>query len=98
MLSYCAELAPVPMVLPVEPLPAVEPPRPIVLLAPEPDPESVLEAEPEPGGAVRSGELTKPGFVHDRFARLGQAESDARAERRNGAAMLNQTPRERPVI
>jgi phytoene dehydrogenase-like protein len=28
----------------------------------------VLEAEPEPGGAVRSGELTKPGFVHDRFS------------------------------
>jgi phytoene dehydrogenase-like protein len=28
----------------------------------------VLEAEPEPGGAVRSGELTEPGFVHDRFS------------------------------
>ena len=28
----------------------------------------VLEAQPEPGGAVRSGELTKPGFVHDRFS------------------------------
>ncbi len=28
----------------------------------------VLEAEPEPGGAVRSGELTLPGFVHDRFS------------------------------
>jgi phytoene dehydrogenase-like protein len=28
----------------------------------------VLEAEPEPGGAVRSGELTVPGFVHDRFS------------------------------
>jgi len=28
----------------------------------------VLEAEPEPGGAVRSGELTRPGFVHDRFS------------------------------
>src|SRR3954463_14803774 len=28
----------------------------------------VLEAEPEPGGAVRSGELTAPGFVHDRFS------------------------------
>ncbi len=28
----------------------------------------VLEAEDEPGGAVRSGELTKPGFVHDRFS------------------------------
>ena len=28
----------------------------------------VLEAEPEPGGAVRSGELTIPGFVHDRFS------------------------------
>jgi phytoene dehydrogenase-like protein len=25
----------------------------------------VLEAQPEPGGAVRSGELTRPGFVHD---------------------------------
>src|SRR3954453_4256631 len=28
----------------------------------------VLEAEPEPGGAVRSGEETRPGFVHDRFS------------------------------
>jgi phytoene dehydrogenase-like protein len=28
----------------------------------------VLEAQPEPGGAVRSAELTKPGFVHDRFS------------------------------
>jgi phytoene dehydrogenase-like protein len=28
----------------------------------------VLEAQPDPGGAVRSGELTKPGFVHDRFS------------------------------
>jgi phytoene dehydrogenase-like protein len=29
---------------------------------------TVLEAQPEPGGAVRSGELTEPGFVHDRFS------------------------------
>jgi phytoene dehydrogenase-like protein len=29
---------------------------------------SVLEAEDEPGGAVRSGELIEPGFVHDRFS------------------------------
>ena len=28
----------------------------------------VLEAEEEPGGAVRSGELIEPGFVHDRFS------------------------------
>ena len=28
----------------------------------------VLEAEPEPGGAVRSSELIEPGFVHDRFS------------------------------
>jgi phytoene dehydrogenase-like protein len=28
----------------------------------------VLEAQPDPGGAVRSGELTKPGFTHDRFS------------------------------
>lgn len=28
----------------------------------------VLEAEPDPGGAVRSGELTLPGFIHDRFS------------------------------
>jgi phytoene dehydrogenase-like protein len=28
----------------------------------------VLEAQPEPGGAVRSGELTLPGFVHDPFS------------------------------
>src|SRR5438445_2040731 len=28
----------------------------------------VLEAEPDPGGAVRSGELTLPGFLHDRFS------------------------------
>jgi phytoene dehydrogenase-like protein len=26
----------------------------------------VLEAQPDPGGAVRSGELTLPGFIHDR--------------------------------
>lgn len=28
----------------------------------------VVEAEDEPGGAVRSGELVEPGFVHDRFS------------------------------
>jgi phytoene dehydrogenase-like protein len=28
----------------------------------------VLEAQPKPGGAVRSGELTEPGFVHDCFS------------------------------
>ena len=28
----------------------------------------VLEAQPDPGGAVRSGELTLPGFIHDRFS------------------------------
>jgi phytoene dehydrogenase-like protein len=28
----------------------------------------VLEAQPEPGGAVRSAELTLPGYVHDRFS------------------------------
>ena len=28
----------------------------------------VLEAQPEPGGAVRSGELVEPGFVTDRFS------------------------------
>ena len=28
----------------------------------------VLEAEPDPGGAVRSAELTLPGYVHDRFS------------------------------
>ena len=28
----------------------------------------VLEAEPEPGGAVRSAQLTLPGYVHDRFS------------------------------
>src|SRR4051812_23167583 len=28
----------------------------------------VLEAEPDPGGAVRSGELTLPGYRHDRFS------------------------------
>jgi phytoene dehydrogenase-like protein len=28
----------------------------------------VVEAEHEPGGAVRSGELIEPGFVHDRFS------------------------------
>ncbi|WP_205697997.1 NAD(P)/FAD-dependent oxidoreductase [Conexibacter sp. SYSU D00693] len=28
----------------------------------------VLEAQPEPGGAVRSGEVCEPGFVHDRFS------------------------------
>jgi phytoene dehydrogenase-like protein len=29
---------------------------------------TVLEAQPEAGGAVRSGELTVPGFVHDLFS------------------------------
>jgi phytoene dehydrogenase-like protein len=28
----------------------------------------VLEGQPDPGGAVRSGELTLPGYVHDRFS------------------------------
>ena len=28
----------------------------------------MLEAQPEPGGAVRSAELTHPGFVHDVFS------------------------------
>lgn len=28
----------------------------------------VLEAQPEAGGAVRSGELTAPGFINDRFS------------------------------
>ena len=28
----------------------------------------VLEAQPEPGGAVRSGEVTAPGFVSDLFS------------------------------
>lgn len=28
----------------------------------------VLESQPEPGGAVRSGALTQPGFVHDLFS------------------------------
>src|SRR3954453_13439425 len=28
----------------------------------------VLEAQPEPGGAVRSGEVTAPGFTHDLFS------------------------------
>jgi phytoene dehydrogenase-like protein len=28
----------------------------------------VVEAEDEPGGAVRSGELIEPGFVHDRYS------------------------------
>jgi phytoene dehydrogenase-like protein len=28
----------------------------------------VLEAQPEPGGATRSGEVVEPGFVHDRFS------------------------------
>ncbi len=28
----------------------------------------VIEAEDEPGGAVRSGELIEPGFVHDRYS------------------------------
>jgi phytoene dehydrogenase-like protein len=28
----------------------------------------VLEAQPDPGGAVRSGDITVPGFHHDRFS------------------------------
>ena len=28
----------------------------------------VLEEQPEPGGAVRSGEVVRPGYVHDRFS------------------------------
>ncbi len=44
----------------------------------------VLEAEPEPGGAVRSGELTLPGYIHDRFSAfypLGIASPHLRALR-----------------
>jgi phytoene dehydrogenase-like protein len=44
----------------------------------------VLEAEPDPGGAVRSGELTLPGYVHDRFSAfypLGVASPHMRALR-----------------
>src|SRR4051794_3636525 len=44
----------------------------------------VLEAEPDPGGAVRSGELTLPGYVHDRFSAfypLGVASPHIRALR-----------------
>ena len=44
----------------------------------------VLEAEPEPGGAVRSAELTLPGYVHDRFSAfypLGVASPHLRALR-----------------
>ena len=29
---------------------------------------TVVEAQPEPGGAVRSAELTEPGFTHDMFS------------------------------
>ncbi|HEX2049412.1 MAG TPA: NAD(P)/FAD-dependent oxidoreductase [Actinomycetota bacterium] len=42
----------------------------------------VLEAAPEPGGAVRSAELTEPGFVHDVFSAfypLGYASPTLRA-------------------
>ena len=42
----------------------------------------VLEAQPEPGGAVRSAELTHPGFVHDlcsAFYPLGVASPVMRA-------------------
>jgi phytoene dehydrogenase-like protein len=42
----------------------------------------VLEAEEEPGGAVRSGELIEPGFTHDLFSAfypLGAASSVFRA-------------------
>jgi phytoene dehydrogenase-like protein len=42
----------------------------------------VLEANDEPGGAVRSGEVTRPGFVHDRFSAfypLGVASPHIRA-------------------
>jgi phytoene dehydrogenase-like protein len=42
----------------------------------------VLEAQPEPGGAVRSGEITRPGFVHDlcsAFYPLGVASPVMRA-------------------
>lgn len=46
----------------------------------------VLEAQPEPGGAVRTGELTIPGFRHDLFsafyplAKASPALSDLRLE------------------
>ena len=42
----------------------------------------VLEANDEPGGAVRSGEVTQPGFIHDRFSAfypLGVASPHIRA-------------------
>ena len=46
---------------------------------------TVLEAEPEPGGGLRSAELTLPGFVHDRFSAfypLAVASPHVRALRR----------------
>ncbi|MHB1852692.1 MAG: phytoene desaturase family protein, partial [Acidimicrobiales bacterium] len=58
----------------------------------------VLEAAPEPGGALRSAELTRPGYVHDVFATnlnlfLGSAfyASHAGALERHGFALAAST-------
>ncbi len=56
----------------------------------------VLEAGPEPGGAVRSGELTLPGWTHDLFSAfypLAAGDGDAWRElyelwRRTGDAVV----------
>src|SRR5436190_6012762 len=47
----------------------------------------VLEAEPEPGGAVRSSELIEPGFVHDRFSAFFPIAAASPVFRRLGLAI-----------
>ncbi|MFL5926390.1 MAG: phytoene desaturase family protein [Gaiellaceae bacterium] len=47
----------------------------------------VHEAEDEPGGAVRSGELIEPGFVHDRFSSFYPLGAASRVFRQLGLAI-----------
>ena len=60
---------------------------------------TVLEAQPEPGGAVRSGELIEPGFVHDLFSAFYPlaAAHGPRPPRRPGLAM-GRIPARPPMI
>ena len=70
----------------------------------------VLEEQPEPGGAVRSGETARPGFVHDRFSsfyplvaaspvfRALELERHGLRLRRNEAALAHPLPGGRAAL
>jgi phytoene dehydrogenase-like protein len=58
----------------------------------------VLEAQPEPGGAVRSAELTLPGFVHDRFSAFYPLGAGSPHIRRLGLERYGLRWRRAPVV